>query len=127
MMTKRYPIVFVLFNLGFLLLMFGLNKAFPLLEISNLIWLIYILFVFSTLGVHYFLKPNNQGNHELYVKKFMVVTTLKLMLYLLVIVFILLFNKSIAKLFIVWFLIHYFCFTAFETAMLYKKNKQKVN
>jgi hypothetical protein len=54
----------------------------------------------------------------------MLATTLKLLLYLAIIVFFFLFNKMMAKTFIIWFLLHYTCFTVFETLMLYSSTKK---
>jgi hypothetical protein len=123
-MLKRYPLAFGIFNVCFLLLIFGISSSVPLLPLSKLTWSIYVLFVVTTFLMHLFLTASKTDKANSFVRKFMLVTTLKLLLYLAIIVFFFLFNKELAKTFILWFLLHYTCFTVFETLMLYGYNKK---
>ena len=123
-MLKRYPVVFALFNVGFLLLIITLSNTIEALPLNKLTWSIYALFVITTLLMHLFLTAGSNDKANAFVRKFMLATTLKLLLYLAIIVFFFLFNKMMAKTFILWFLLHYTCFTVFETLMLYSNTKK---
>jgi hypothetical protein len=123
-MLKRYPVVFTLFNVGFLILMTILSGSVDVLPLNKLTWSIYTLFVITTLLMHLFLTSGANQKPNAFVRKFMLATTLKLLLYLAIIVFFFLFNKQMAKTFILWFLLHYTCFTVFETLMLYSNTKK---
>jgi pheromone shutdown protein TraB len=74
--------------------------------------------------MHTFLSNGSKDKATSFIRKFLLATTLKLFLYLAIIVFFFLFNKQMAKTFILWFLLHYTCFTVFETLMLYGSNKK---
>jgi hypothetical protein len=123
-MLKRYPVIFGLFNVGFLILIITLSNTIEALPINKLTWSIYLLFVITTLLMHLFLTNGANEKANAFVRKFMLATTLKLLLYLAIIVFFFLFNKMMAKTFIIWFLLHYTCFTVFETLMLYSSTKK---
>jgi hypothetical protein len=123
-MLKRYPVVFALFNVGFLILIITLSNTIEALPLNKITWNIYALFVITTLLMHLFLTAGSNNKPNAFVRKFMLATTLKLLLYLAIIVFFFLFNKEMAKTFILWFLLHYTCFTVFETLMLYSNTKK---
>ncbi len=123
-MLKRYPVIFGLFNVGFLILIISLSNTIEALPLNKLTWSIYLLFVITTLLMHLFLTTGANEKANAFVRKFMLATTLKLLLYLAIIVFFFLFNKMMAKTFIIWFLLHYTCFTVFETLMLYSSTKK---
>ncbi len=123
-MLKRYPVIFGLFNIGFLILIISLSNTIEALPLNKLTWSIYALFVITTLLMHLFLTTGANEKANAFVRKFMLATTLKLLLYLAIIVFFFLFNKMMAKTFIIWFLLHYTCFTVFETLMLYSSTKK---
>jgi hydrogenase-4 membrane subunit HyfE len=123
-MLKRYPVIFGLFNVGFLILIITLSNTIEALPLNKLTWSIYVLFVITTLLMHLFLTTGANEKANAFVRKFMLATTLKLLLYLAIIVFFFLFNKMMAKTFIIWFLLHYTCFTVFETLMLYSSTKK---
>ena len=123
-MLKRYPVIFGLFNVGFLILIISLSNTIEALPLNKLTWSIYVLFVITTLLMHLFLTTGANEKANAFVRKFMLATTLKLLLYLAIIVFFFLFNKMMAKTFIIWFLLHYTCFTVFETLMLCSSTKK---
>lgn len=123
-MLKRYPVIFGLFNVGFLILIITLSNTIEALPLNKLTSSIYVLFVITTLLMHLFLTTAANEKANAFVRKFMLATTLKLLLYLAIIVFFFLFNKMMAKTFIIWFLLHYTCFTVFETLMLYSSTKK---
>ena len=123
-MFKRYPVVFAIFNACFILVMLLISSNVPSLKLNKITWSIYILFVVTTLLMHLFLTSVKNNKPNAFVRNFMLATTLKLMLYLGIIVFFFLFNKEMARPFILWFLLHYTCFTVFETLMLYGNNKK---
>jgi hypothetical protein len=123
-MIKSYPVVFAAFNACFLFLLLIISNLVPSLVLNKITWSIYLLFVVTTLLMHAFLAMGKNDKPNVFVRNFMLATTLKLLLYLAIIVFFFLFNKEIAKTFILWFLLHYTCFTVFETLMLYSKNKK---
>jgi hypothetical protein len=123
-MLKRYPVIFLIFNICFVLLILIISYNVKVLPLSKITWSIYTLFVVTTLLMHLFLTSGNSEKANAFVRKFMLATTLKLLLYLAIIVFFFLFNKDMAKTFILWFLLHYTCFTVFETLMLYGNTKK---
>lgn len=122
-MLKRYPFAFTIFNVFFLILIFAISGFTTKMPLTRLTWAIYLLFVVSTLLMHFFLTSGNTEKANVFVRKFMLATTLKLLIYLAIIVFFFMFNREMAKAFILWFLLHYTCFTVFETLMLYNTNK----
>jgi hypothetical protein len=105
----------------------GLGYTVATMPVSKITWGIYVLFVISTLLMHLFLTSGNKVKDQAFIRKFMLATTLKLLLYLAIIVFFFLFYKALAKTFILWFLLHYVCFTVFETLMLYGGTINKSN
>lgn len=123
-MLKRYPVAFAIFNAGFLCLLLAISYNVASLPLNKITWSIYILFVITTLLMHTFLTTSKSDKPNTFVRKFMLATTLKLFLYLAIIVFFFLLNKAAAKTFIIWFLLHYTCFTVFETLMLYSNNRK---
>lgn len=123
-MVRKYALSFLFFNIGFVLLLFGIAHAAPQMQLNKISWSIYTLFVVSTLMVHLFLTGDNSIKDNVFIRKFMLATALKLLVYLAIIVFFFLFYKALAKTFILWFLLHYTCFTAFETIMLYSSNNK---
>jgi len=123
-MIKKYPFVFLIFNFCFLLLVLSLGKFTQKLPVTTITWSIYLLFVITTLLMHFFLTSGKNQQANVFVRKFMLATTLKLLLYLAIIIFFFMFNRDTAKTFIMWFLLHYTCFTVFETLMLYSNTKK---
>jgi hypothetical protein len=91
-MLKRYPLIFGLFNVGFLILIITLSNTIEALPLNKLTWSIYLLFVITTLLMHLFLTNGANEKANAFVRKFMLATTLKLLLYLAIIVFFFLFN-----------------------------------
>ncbi len=124
-MLKRYLLWFVLFNLFFVAILYLTGTYIAALPLSKITWFIYVVFVFSTLLMHLFLTSDKEEYSQAFIRKFMLATSLKLFLYLGIIVLFFLLYKSKAKEFILWFLMHYVCFTAFETLMLYSRNRKQ--
>ncbi len=78
-------------------------------------WPFVVLFFMAfTLLMHRYLLVSTEGNPKRFVFSFMLITTVKILLYLAIILIYVLFNRSDAIGFIVAFFINYFLFTAFE-------------
>lgn len=80
-------------------------------------WLLGVFYVASLL-IHYTLIKAGEKEPKLFVRSFLATTTLKLFVYLLVIVSYLFIDKKYGFVFVYHFLVFYFAFTVFEVAML---------
>lgn len=81
-------------------------------------WLLLLFFILTTAGLHYFLIRNPESKPQSFVRGFMGVTSLKLMVYLFIIVCYFLFMKETAAGFIIHFMFYYVAFSAFEVISL---------
>jgi hypothetical protein len=78
-------------------------------------WPFVVLFFMAfTLLMHRYLLVSTEGNPKRFVFSFMLITTVKILLYLAIMLIYVLFNRPDAIGFIVAFFINYFLFTAFE-------------
>ena len=84
-------------------------------------WPIIILFFFAfTLLMHRYLLKSTEGRPQKFTFSFMLVTTVKILLYLGIILIYVLLNKPDAVPFIFAFFFNYFLFTAFEISAVLK-------
>lgn len=83
-------------------------------------WAVLGFFVLVTALLHYILIRPGRTPQQ-FVRMFMLLTTLKLFLFMLILVtYIFLIDTNSALVFIIYFLVFYFSYTAFEVAALYK-------
>lgn len=90
-------------------------------------WPFVILFFLSfTILMHRYLLKSTEGNSKKFVFAFLMMTTIKILLYLGVILVYVLLNRADAVAFIIIFFINYFLFTGFELTIIMKMlNKAK--
>jgi hypothetical protein len=78
-------------------------------------WPFVVLFFMTfTLLMHRYLLVSTEGNPKRFVFSFMLITTVKILLYLAIMLIYVLFNRPDAIGFIIAFFVNYFLFTAFE-------------
>lgn len=96
------------------LLFFGISFLVPTNYVSVAWPAIIIFFFVLTRYVHQFLMKKSDGNQGKFINAFMLSTTIKLLLYLSIIVIYVLINRNDAIGFIVSFFVCYLIFTVFE-------------
>lgn len=96
------------------------NAFAPVQRTLSLSWALLGFFVAITALVHYRLLRSGEGDPKAFVRQFMGLTSLKLLVYLLLIVFYAFSYKNTASVFILHFLVFYLLFTTFEVVLLYK-------
>lgn len=105
-------------------LTYGLSFFIPVNFISNS-WPIIILFFLSiSLLVHRYLLKKADGNHGKFINAFLLTTTIKLLLFLSVILIYVLLNRADAIGFILTFFVYYLIFTFFEIFSILKFLRQ---
>jgi len=88
-------------------------------------WPFVILFFLSfTIIMHRYLLKSTQGNPKKFVYSFLMITTVKILLYLGVILVYVLLNRADAVAFIIVFFVNYFLFTSFELTTVMKLIKK---
>ncbi|MBL7893075.1 MAG: hypothetical protein JNL63_10620 [Bacteroidia bacterium] len=100
------------------------NTYSPEQKQLNDLWFILAFFVLITFLAHYLLVGRGDTKPNQFVRNFMGITSLKLLLCLFSIVVYGILNRAHAIAFIVGFLIHYLVFTAFEVVILLKHFSQ---
>lgn len=123
MSTKNYFKNYSLFLLGFALLVALLSTLLPNGAPGIMWWSVFSFFMLLNPLLHFGIVGKNPENGQAFIRRFMLVTTLKFMLFLLIVVVVFLSWKSLAKNFLLVFLLHYLVFTAFETITLYRLMK----
>ncbi len=90
-------------------------------------WPFVILFFLAfTILMHRYLLKSTEGNPKKFVFAFLMITTVKILLYLGVILVYVLLNRVDAVAFIIIFFVNYFLFTGFELSVIMKMlNKAK--
>lgn len=84
-------------------------------------WPFVVLFFFSfTIIMHRYLLKSTEGNPKKFVFSFLMITTVKILLYLGVILVYVLLNMDDAVAFIMVFFVNYFLYTGFELATVMK-------
>jgi hypothetical protein len=123
MTTSNYFKIYALFALGVALLVALCSNFLPGGAAPEMWWSVFGFFLLLNPVLHGVIMGKNSDNGSAFVRRFMLVTTLKFMLFLAIVVVVFLGWKPLAKNFLVVFLFHYFLFTAFETVMLYRSMK----
>ena len=101
-------------------LQYVLTTQIPAAYVSNA-WPVVILFFFAfTVLMHRFLLKSTEGRPQKFIFSFMMITTIKILLYLGIILVYVLVNKPDAVAFIGVFFLNYFLFTGFEISSVMK-------
>lgn len=88
-------------------------------------WPFVVMFFFSfTIIMHRYLLKSTQGNPKKFVFSFLMITTVKILLYLGVILVYVVLNREDAVAFIMVFFVNYFLFTGFELTTVMKMINQ---
>lgn len=109
---------------AFAAILFLAVSFFSLLQpayVNSATWMIYSYFIALTFAFHFGLVRSSRGKPAEFIRYYMASTTLKLMLHMGVVLLYSLFNRKLAVLFIITFLVFYLLFTAFEVAVVWKK------
>jgi hypothetical protein len=85
-----------------------------------------VLFYAVTLAVHYLMLKASEKNPGSFVTRFMLVSFLKLLFYIIVLIAYLLLNKSDALRFTVPYLILYVLYSAFEISSITRYSKKNI-
>lgn len=94
--------------------------------VSNAWPFIIMFFLSFTIIMHRYLLKSTEGNPKKFVFAFLMITTVKILLYLAIILVYVLLNKADAVAFIIAFFVNYFLFTGFELNTVMKLiNKPK--
>lgn len=84
-------------------------------------WILIIAFFLAfNIVMHRYLLKSTEGNPKKFIFSFMMFTTIKILLYLGVILVYVLLNRPDAVVFIMAFFVNYFLFTAFEISQVLK-------
>ncbi|HNQ12141.1 MAG TPA: hypothetical protein PKH65_08720 [Bacteroidia bacterium] len=122
---KSYLIKWTLFTLFCLLFFIPVQNFLPAeLQMKNA-WWVALLFAFITLAFHYGLMKARQRSGSYFVKFYMGVSALKLMLLLLIIIVYSLLNRANAASFIAHFFSAYMFYTVFEVWQSYAMLREK--
>lgn len=110
----------VIFTIIVAVLEFILSTQMPTPYVSNS-WPVIILFFFAfTVLMHRYLLRSTEGRPQKFIFSFMMITTIKILLYLGIILVYVLLNRPDAVAFIAAFFLNYFLFTGFEISSVVK-------
>jgi hypothetical protein len=109
-----------IFLFSFIIALISLGAMFilPLKFITPMLPVLVIFFMVTGLAVFYFFSRAVTKRFSMFTNYFMIATTLKLFLYLSVIVIYALIRRSDAITFIITFFLLYLCYTAFEVVWM---------
>ena len=94
------------------------NSFMPISYKISEAWLVLIFFIVTTGLFHRILVKAGEKSYQHVVRRFLLSTVAKFFLYLVSIIFYILFNKSKALPFVIFFMTMYFFFTVFEIVNL---------
>jgi hypothetical protein len=89
------------------------------------IWIIPAFFISLTLLLHYYIIKASKGNQNNFIRFYLGMTALKMMLCVIAVVAYCLIDRPNAMGFALMFMIHYLLFTVFEVASLMKELRKK--
>ena len=111
----RYAVFLVLVAVG----LFLWNSKMPVEKRSSLAWPMFVFFMLLTSSIYFFLVKAAQGDPKAFVRKFMAITTSKLLVCMLLLVGYSVLHGKGSTVFILHFLAMYLLFTFFEVGSLY--------
>jgi len=121
---KKFLNKIIVFTIIVAAIQFAVSRQLPAIYVSNS-WPVIVFFfaAFTTIMHHYLLK-STLDNPKRFIFSFMMFTTIKILLYLAVILIYVLLNRLDAVAFIFAFFTNYFLFTIFEISSVLKYLKQ---
>ncbi len=117
---RKFSKQLILISLAAIALNFGLTYIIPETFISNSWPYIAAFFFAISLLVHRYLLKKSDGQHTKFINAFLLTTTVKLLLFLAIIVVYVLFNRDDAIGFILTFFAYYLIYTSFEIVSILK-------
>jgi hypothetical protein len=121
---KSFFLQLALFSIATSGLIFLWKSYAPLRFQTHLSWFIWLFFIITTSLVHVVLIKSAEGNPKKFVNYFMGITAAKLFAYLIIITFYTLLRKEAALGFVLFFLLMYFFYSAFEVVTLLRHFKK---
>jgi len=110
----------IIFTIIVSVLQFLLVMQLPERFVSHALAVIILFFFGFTTVMHRYLLKSTEGRPQKFIFNFMLLTTVKLLMYLSIILIYVLFNKDDALSFIGAFFLNYFIFTIFEIIEIMK-------
>ena len=110
----------VIFTIIIVVLEYILSTQIPPNLVSNAWPVIILFFLAFTVLMHRYLLKSTEGRPQKFIFSFMMITTIKILLYLGVILIYILINRPDAVAFIAAFFLNYFLFTGFEISSVVK-------
>jgi len=110
----------VIFTIIIAVLEFVLSTQLPTHFVSNSWPVIILFFLAFTVLMHRYLLKSTEGRPQKFIFSFMMITTIKILLYLGIILIYVLINRPDAVAFIGAFFLNYFLFTGFEISSVVK-------
>ena len=120
MILKKFLKKLLIFTVIVSVLQYLLATQIPEKFISNALPIIILFFFSFTAIMHRYLLISTEGRPQKFIFTFMLMTTIKLLMYLAIILIYSLFNKEDALGFIGAFFLNYFIFTIFEIVEIMK-------
>lgn len=118
-------ITFLIFALAGAICLYCWNVTHEAPQTHEWSWLIFGVVAGITGLIHLWLMNAGSGDVKIFIRIFMTATSIKLLIYLMVIVLYALLNTEKAFVFTFHFLVFYFYFTAVEVILLYRHLKPK--
>ena len=120
MILKKFLKKLLIFTIIVSVLQYLLVSQIPEKFISNALPIIILFFFSFTAIMHRYLLISTEGRPQKFIFTFMMMTTIKLLMYLAIILIYALLNKEDALGFIGAFFVNYFIFTIFEIVEIMK-------
>jgi len=121
---KKFLNKIIIFTIVVAALQYVVSMQLPVNYVSNSWPVIVLFFAAFTSIMHHYLLKSTLGNPKRFIFSFMMFTTIKILLYLAVILIYVLLNRLDAVAFIFAFFANYFLFTIFEIFSVLKYLKQ---
>ncbi|MGL4596055.1 MAG: hypothetical protein ACRCYO_00920 [Bacteroidia bacterium] len=103
------------------------NAYAPAEKTLSYAWYLFGFFALTTLGVHAFLLRSGEAKPQVFIRRFMAITSAKMFIYMILAVLIAFSDKAQAKVSLFHFLVFYFVFTAYEVVSLYSHFRPQKN
>ncbi len=129
-MSKAFSRFLIFFGLFIALTGAGLwawNTYAPAEKTLSYAWYLFAFFALTTLGVHAFLLRSGEAKPQVFIRRFMAITSAKMFVYLMLAVLVAFSDKAQAQVSLFHFLVFYFVFTAFEVVSLYGHFRPRSN
>lgn len=118
---KNFFTGLILYSVSIGLLFYFIEPALPEKVAYKEFWVIQLVMILATLLFHYGLTRSAKSGGQAFVRYFMGATSVKLMIFMMVMIVYGLINKDAAFAFILHFFFFYFLYTIYEVAASYKE------